>query len=398
MAFMGETTEVGIADLLSVLARRGHTGRLTISADKDDTQIYLDGGKISLVSSSRRELRLGRVLVRLGTIDEVNLGAAVREQDQNGAGRALGQILTESGRLTTADLVHAAEEQCIEALARVIVAAKGSFMFNRDLRPSFSEGLLALNAEGIVLEASRRADEMMRLHGLLPPAGVRLALTPKAATEAPSLSVAETLVADALRRQPCSLEELAEELPIEEVALWRAIVRLRERVLIYAVAGQTALLAVPPSGPAPERTVTGVLQLAAAGRLSATTPLPVLSEIRAAGFASDAVAAGLVAAVRAFLLERNNRRMLAALGHCTDDFLRRRGMLAAAEIEMLRKEGPPVPPDDQERLLDLRDARLLDDGRASAIVITGRPNQPECRAIMIFAQEGHNWRIDADLG
>ena len=52
MAFMGETAEVGLAELLSVLAHRQHTGRLTIISEGEEAQIFLDDGKVVLISSS----------------------------------------------------------------------------------------------------------------------------------------------------------------------------------------------------------------------------------------------------------------------------------------------------------------------------------------------------------
>lgn len=398
MAFMGETTEVGVAELLSVLARRGHTGRLAIAAGHDDTQIYLDSGKISLISSNRRELRLGRVLVRLGAIDEASLDSAVRDQYQADKGRPLGQILIESGRITPDDLRRAAEEQCVESLARVIVAPHGSFVFNRDLRPPVEQGLLTLNAEGIVFEASRRADEMTRLRALLPPPGVVLGLTPNANAQAGPLSLAEVLVADALRREPQAMASLAELLPLEEVALWRAIVRLRERGLIYAVAG--APVEPQSNGNASaqaERSIPEVLQLGAAGVTARTRPLPTLDDIRAGELAGDAVAQVLRDLLNDVVTARNELRTLQALSHYSDDYFRRRGMMETAEIEALRRSGPSLPASAQERLAAVRDVRRLADGRASAVVISVRPGSLETRKIIIFSPHDSGWRIDGEL-
>ena len=399
MAFMGETTEVGVAELLSVLARRGHTGRLLISADGDDTQIYLEEGKIAVIFSSRRDLRLGRVLVRLGSVDAIHVDAALREQDRAGEDRALGQILVESGHADPEDLSRAAEEQCIESLARVIVAPHGSFIFHRDLRPVVRSGLLRLNAEGIVLEASRRADEMTRLRGLLPPPGVRLALAPRANAQTSPLGLAEALVVDALRRTPQTMAQLGEELPVEEVVLWRAIVRLRERGMIYAVADVPARGAEPPPPAAvgDERTIPDLLLLAAAGTTSTTRPAPTLDEIRAGERAGAATTQSLHALLTAVLDDRNQRRPLQALSHYSDDYVRRRGMMEASEIEALRHAGPPLPSVEQEMLVGIRDVRLLADGRASAIVLTRRAGALDTRAILIFAPFAGGWRIDDEL-
>ena len=96
MAFMGETEEVGVAELLQVLAHRKHSGRLSITAEGEEIQIFLGNGKVILVSSSNHALRLGRVLVRLGMLSATQLDAAVREQDLPGSGRPLGQILVDA--------------------------------------------------------------------------------------------------------------------------------------------------------------------------------------------------------------------------------------------------------------------------------------------------------------
>ena len=76
MAFMGETVDIGVAELLSVLARRRHAGRLSISVEGNEVQLFLLDGKVILVSSTHHGLRLGRVLVRLRVLDEERLEQA----------------------------------------------------------------------------------------------------------------------------------------------------------------------------------------------------------------------------------------------------------------------------------------------------------------------------------
>ena len=109
MAFTGETNDVNLADLLSVLARRLHSGRLAISLEGEEIQLFLDQGRIVAVSSSKHEMRIGRTLVRLGILDPARLEAAVWEQEESGTKRPLGEILFQSGWVTRAELARAAE-------------------------------------------------------------------------------------------------------------------------------------------------------------------------------------------------------------------------------------------------------------------------------------------------
>ena len=106
MAFMGETSDVGVAELLSVLARRGHTGRLHINSQGEEVQVILNGGKVTQVSSSHHSLRIGRVLVRMGALKEEELNEAVKQQVSQQGNRPLGQILTASGYVTQSDLAR----------------------------------------------------------------------------------------------------------------------------------------------------------------------------------------------------------------------------------------------------------------------------------------------------
>src|SRR4051794_30878160 len=168
MAFMGETTDVGVPELLSVLARRGLSGRLNITANSEEVQVVLEKGQVGKVSSSHHGSRIGRVLVRMGKVTESDLDRAVRMQSIGRSSKQIGQILTDAGLVTSTDLNQAAHEQATEALARVFGADHGTFFFTDD-RISLSDGTsITLNAEGIVLEASRRADELATLRRLLP--------------------------------------------------------------------------------------------------------------------------------------------------------------------------------------------------------------------------------------
>ncbi|MER3485158.1 MAG: hypothetical protein C4345_03455, partial [Chloroflexota bacterium] len=141
MALMGETIDVNVADLLSVLARKRHTGRLAITADGETVSLSLDHGQLISVSSSNHDLRLGQTLIRIGLLTPAQLDAAMHEQERSGHARPLGQIALSHGWITPGDLTRAAEEQCIEALTRIIVARHGTFIFSREADPPAAGGL-----------------------------------------------------------------------------------------------------------------------------------------------------------------------------------------------------------------------------------------------------------------
>ncbi len=397
MAFMGETVDIGVAELLSVLARRRHAGRLSISVEGNEVQLFLSDGKVILVSSTHHGLRLGRVLVRLRVLAEERLEQAVREQDRAGRGRPLGQILLERGWVTPDDLAKAAEEQAIEALANVMVAPHGTFMFSRDTKPTAKHGLVSLNAEGIVLESSRRADEMATLRTILPPPGARLTLANRA-QPAPGepLTEIEVKVITALQRGTSTLPELVEHVPAAEVALWRTVIALRERGILLARMGNAA----PESPARPDevvaRTVEEVLTLtSSAGTGQPGTRVPTLAEVRAGKPAGAQTVAQVTGVVREVIAAFNAGMTLRAFAHFTDDHFKRQERLPASTVRALRASPKPLQPESQETFLSVLDARVLSDQRVSAILVTRTPGIGDTRKVLILAWGGDRWQIDA---
>ena len=82
MSFMGEINDIGVADLLYLLALRQQSGRLSVVANGDKVSLYVEQGKMVLVTSSKMALRLGRMLVRLEFLTNDRLREALRLQEQ----------------------------------------------------------------------------------------------------------------------------------------------------------------------------------------------------------------------------------------------------------------------------------------------------------------------------
>lgn len=232
MAFMGELSDISVADLLYLLSLRRQSGKLSISANGDEVNLFLSRGQLALVTSSNLTLRLGRMLVRLGMLDGIQLKDALQEQESAGRSRPLGEILIDRGWISEEELAYCVEEQCVEILARVIAAEHGIFVYNRGAGAPLRNEQSPLNADHVVLEATRRTDELQRLRGLLPGPNARLALTPRIDEQAETLSDIEVMVASALHSGAQTLGELTGMLSMDELGLWRVILSMRERGLI----------------------------------------------------------------------------------------------------------------------------------------------------------------------
>ena len=229
MAFMGELSDIGVADLLYLLALRQQTGKLSVNANGDEVGLFIEQGRMILVTSSNMSLRLGKMLVRLEILTNERLRDALRHQEQSGRGRPLGTLLIEAGFITEQQLHRCVEEQCIEVLARVIAAEAGIFVFHRDARVAPKTEIVPLNSDRILLEATRRTDEMTELMSRLPDQDAPLMLAETVEQDAHLLVDNEIAVASELYGKASCLRELGDQVNIENVALWRTVIRMIEQ-------------------------------------------------------------------------------------------------------------------------------------------------------------------------
>lgn len=232
MSFMGELSDIGVSDLLYLLALRRQTGKLAISANGDEVNLFLDNGQLVVVTSSNMALRLGRMLVRMGFLQPGKLREALQVQEHLTHSQPLGSILIQNGYVSEAQLTRCVEEQCIEILSRVIAAQQGIFVYHAGATVSAQTEIVPLNADHIVIEATRRTDELSTLRGLIPNEDAPLMLASRADFATDSLSDSEVFVVATLQAGASSLRELASRLAMDEVALWRTIIGMRERGLL----------------------------------------------------------------------------------------------------------------------------------------------------------------------
>ena len=78
MSVAGELGHFDVAGILQVLAANHATGRLRFSANGDEVTLYLKDGLLTLATSARLPLRLGRVLQQRGLLTTRQLHEALR--------------------------------------------------------------------------------------------------------------------------------------------------------------------------------------------------------------------------------------------------------------------------------------------------------------------------------
>lgn len=235
MSMMGDLSDVTVEDLLFLFSLRRRSGNLIIQAQGDEVQLQLLKGRVMLVTSSNSGLRLGRTLLRLGYITHDQLRDVLQEQERTVERRSLGTILTNRAWLSPEELAFCVEDHAIAVLARIVGTEDGSFIFARTdgSRPRYP---LNIAADRLIIEASRRWDEIETLKLLLPPVDHRLVAGPHLTLYEETLSAAESAVLRSVERTEGTWATVIDNLmTIDEIAAWRTIISLQERGILSAM-------------------------------------------------------------------------------------------------------------------------------------------------------------------
>lgn len=164
-AFTGTLDTLALPELLDFLRASRRTGTLVVSASEGVGAVHLRGGQVT-GAASPGSTSLGRRLVQQALITPRQLAAARRHQRHEAPNELLGAILVQQGIVAVERVRGVLEQQAVETLVELIGWSAGCFAFEPDAeaaaRPPASVGDLALDTQGLLLEALRRIDEAAR--------------------------------------------------------------------------------------------------------------------------------------------------------------------------------------------------------------------------------------------
>jgi hypothetical protein len=168
----GDVEILGLGNLLQLLAMNHREGILTLIRDADRKTIHFAPKGMRLLSSSMKRInKLGKILLRRKRISKDDLDALLKEQKL--LGWKLGQIAVESGLVQKKDVEEALREQIEEEIFDMFMCMVGAFEFVYGRAPKQEEsnplsGLtFDANVMGLILEAARRADELLMIRRIL---------------------------------------------------------------------------------------------------------------------------------------------------------------------------------------------------------------------------------------
>lgn len=166
MNLQGKFEGQNLTGIFQMLYNDQCTGFLRVTSDEKESRVFFDQGTIIYASSSLKKTRLGFLMVHAGAISKnqlkESLAAAKTEK------LSLGKILVDRGHISLQTLEKFTTKQVEEIIYDLLFWKKGDFEY-KDAKINL-KGMIAtqLNPMKLILEASRRMDEMSVLYETIP--------------------------------------------------------------------------------------------------------------------------------------------------------------------------------------------------------------------------------------
>lgn len=166
MNLQGDFEGLTLASILQLLCNDQKTGILTVTRENEESRVFFDQGTIVYASASLKQARLGYLMRTDGIISAQQLQKCLlfaREEKVH-----LGKVLVEKGYISLDTLKKYNTRQVETILYDLLFWEKGKFEY-KDARLNLKSMIVTqLNPMRLILEASRRIDELSVLKKVIP--------------------------------------------------------------------------------------------------------------------------------------------------------------------------------------------------------------------------------------
>ena len=169
----GTLDDFSLPDIFRLTALANKTGRLEVERRNGSGRVYFREGEVYYAESTKSKERLGRKLTRSGWVTDRQLRRAVVEHEQTG--RRVGEILVEQGAVEQEQIEWAVRSQIEDGVFDLLRWDLGAFEWEPDVEIEV-EVPLTVTVENLIIEASRRLDEISQIRKKIPSADVVLAM------------------------------------------------------------------------------------------------------------------------------------------------------------------------------------------------------------------------------
>jgi hypothetical protein len=172
----GALDDFALTDIFRLISLAKKTGRLEVLRQAGHGAVFFGEGDVLFAESSLVREPLGQKLIRAGALTEGQLRRALDEHAETGL--RLGQVLLSAGWVSEKDLEDAVRGQTEDAVFDLLRWEVGEFTWASGERVE-AEVPVAVSVENLIMEASRRLDEMDIITRKIPSVDAVMAMAAK---------------------------------------------------------------------------------------------------------------------------------------------------------------------------------------------------------------------------
>ena len=162
----GSLTPFEVPDVLTFLNMGRRTGVLVMERPDQETKLFFREGNPVYATSTKSDLRLGNMLVRLGKVAPDRMERVLARQ--RAGGHRIGQILLSESVLKEDELASFLKVQVSEVIFDTFEWRDGIFSFFDKVEPPVTAVTLQMQLQNLIMEGVRRIDERGRLSEVFP--------------------------------------------------------------------------------------------------------------------------------------------------------------------------------------------------------------------------------------
>jgi hypothetical protein len=176
MALKGKLRDFGLTQLLNLVHLARKTGALSINASKGAAELFFHEGKLTYASMAGRSNRLADLLMQANKLTRKQADDLVAMQ-RTWDDRQIGILLINAGQVSRQDILQALRQNMLDTVDMVFDWQDGSFVFDQKLTPPRGRITIPISLENMVLEGTRRTQQVADQINELPSLEVVLKFT-----------------------------------------------------------------------------------------------------------------------------------------------------------------------------------------------------------------------------
>lgn len=162
----GKLARIEVPDLLTFLHMGRRTGVLVMERPAQETKFFFRDGNPVYATSTKDEMRIGAMLVRLGKVSAQGLEHILARH--RAGGHRMGQVLLQEKILTEDELASFLKVQVSEVIFDTFEWKDGVFGFYDKVPPPATAVMLEMDLQNLIMEGVRRIDERGRIRDSFP--------------------------------------------------------------------------------------------------------------------------------------------------------------------------------------------------------------------------------------